>query len=127
MKKLIFLIAIPCVCLAAGPSAKDVQEYVKLVDAATKGNDVALKNGDLASLRNQSREMEKIEELGQQFGESIFSKPYGRCVKLGADAQELWAARLAASRTGDSSKAGRVTRAQENFQSSRKECLSAAK
>ncbi len=123
---LFVVLAISAPAFAASPD--DAKSYVSELDAAIKASEPALKKGDLKTIHEHSKRMNKLKEVGEKFGSSVFDRPYGRCFGAGVSAQNWWSAQLsAAQRGGVEANPGWIAGAWKEFQENRSECLTAAK
>lgn len=67
----------------------EVQAYVdKISDAIEKTKTVNL--SDTTAMHDWSKIIDNLKQEGLQYGENLFSEPYGRCAILGIDAQDYW-------------------------------------
>lgn len=67
----------------------EVQAYVdKISDAIAKTKTINL--SDTTAMHDWSKVVENLKQEGLQYGENLFSEPYGRCAILGIDAQDYW-------------------------------------
>lgn len=67
----------------------EVQAYVgKISDAIAKTKTINL--NDTTAMHDWSKVIDNLKQEGLQYGENLFSEPYGRCAILGIDAQDYW-------------------------------------
>ena len=70
-------------------SKTDVQTYVnKLSDAMQKTQ--TINTADITATHDWSKVIGDLTQEGLQYGENMFSEPYGRCATLGIDLQNYW-------------------------------------
>jgi hypothetical protein len=108
---------------AFSATASEAKKYIASLDASLKQTESVLRKGDLKSLHEQSKSINKLQKEGERFGSSGLDKPFGTCFSSGIFAQSWWLARLSTARDGGERIPGEVDDAWRQFQANRKECL----
>ncbi|WP_157649340.1 hypothetical protein [Burkholderia ubonensis] len=107
------------------PTVENARRFIAEIDAALKSSSSALARGDLKSLHDHSVKMNRLKDEGEQFGNSVFDKPFGYCFAAGIDAQSWWMARVYAARNGSEATPNEIDSAMNRYREDRAACLAA--